>query len=303
MEYLNHGTATKKCLDTPEILEMILARMDMRTLLTSAQRVSRSWFNLISTSPSIQKALFFTPIKDSEWGTEEKILNPLLTETFPSIFPAKARRYGYWFNICDLPMTKDASSMARFVRKDASWRKMLVQQPPISGIGLFPISSSMGGDGVKCSSIPADQRMQESGHDELRMERLFEVLLLTRFTSPKVYWSTEEPIVFDNSSQKIKDAFFLNLSKFGLVLCTKTVIQCSVGLPGPKRPPSAAQIIREETLTAYRDHGLDVDLKRKAIQESEVEGELVSVSRYGSRGHSNVPHTVPPRPPPPPPRR
>lgn len=154
MEYLHYGTATKKCLDIPEILEMILAQVDMRTLLTSARRVSRSWFNLISTSSSIQKALFFTPIKDSEWGIKEKILNPLLTEAFPSLFPAKERRYGYCFTICKLPMTKDASNMARFIRKDASWRKMLVQQPPISGIGLFPIYSAMGGTSVQCSSIP-----------------------------------------------------------------------------------------------------------------------------------------------------
>lgn len=153
MEYSNHGNATKKCLDTPELLEMILTQADMRTLLTSA-RVSQNWFNLISTSPSIQKALFFTPIKESEWGREEKILNPLLTEAFPSLFPTKYKLHHDHFDICSLPMAKDDLAMARFTRKGASWRKMLVQQPPISGIGLFAIYSSMGGDGVQCSSVP-----------------------------------------------------------------------------------------------------------------------------------------------------
>lgn len=152
-EYLKYGPATTKVLKTPEILEMILARMDMRTLLTSAQRVSRTWFELISKSLLIQKALFFTPINDFEWGIYQKILNPLLTETFSSIFPTKDRLHSCWFKVCDLAMTKDASTMARFVRKNASWRKMLVQQPPISDIGLFKIFSSKGGDGARISSI------------------------------------------------------------------------------------------------------------------------------------------------------
>lgn len=84
---------------------------------------------------------------------EEKILNLLLTETFPSIFPTKDRLYG-WFNVCDLSMTKDASTMARFVRKNASWLKMLVQQPLVSDIGVFKISSSRAGDYARSSSIP-----------------------------------------------------------------------------------------------------------------------------------------------------
>lgn len=145
--------ATNKVLDTPEILEMILARVDMRTLLTSAQRVCRDWVNLISKSPSIQKALFFTPIKDSEWGMEKRFINPLLEETFPSFFPARGRPKYYKFNFSDLPMTKNALAMAQFVRKEASWRKMLVQQPPVSGIGLLHICHGMGGDSAGSSSI------------------------------------------------------------------------------------------------------------------------------------------------------
>lgn len=143
-----------KVIDIPEILEMILAQMDMRTLLTSAHRVCRNWANLISKSSSIQRALFFTPIKDSEWGKEENIPNPLLTETFPSFFPAKDRPGRYQFDFSNLPMTKDASSMARFVREDASWRKMLVQQPPLLDIGLFYICHARGNHNAESSSIP-----------------------------------------------------------------------------------------------------------------------------------------------------
>ncbi|KAJ5673108.1 hypothetical protein N7507_002235 [Penicillium longicatenatum] len=128
-------------------LKMILARMDMCTLLRSAQRVSRTWFVLISKSPSDQKTRFSTQINDFEWRIwriDGNILNLLLTETFLSLFPAKDRLYSCWFEVHDLPMTKDASTLARFVRKNAGWRKMLVQQALVSDIGLSEISSSKG---------------------------------------------------------------------------------------------------------------------------------------------------------------
>lgn len=143
------GISTKsvinEALNTPEILEMILIELDMRTLLTSAQRVCRTWVNMISNSPSIQKALFFTPIKDSEWGENVKMLNPLLTATFSSIFPAKGRLDDYKLNFFDLTMAK-GSAMNQFVRRSASWRRMLVQQPPISDIGMFQVYHGMTGD-------------------------------------------------------------------------------------------------------------------------------------------------------------
>ncbi|KAJ5118410.1 hypothetical protein N7448_010119 [Penicillium atrosanguineum] len=268
-------SATKKGLDIPEILELILARMDMRTLLTSAQRVCHDWAKLISKSPSIQKALFFTPIKNSKWGVEERILNPLLKETFPSFFPAWDRTKHYEFNFSDLTMTKDATTMAQFVRKDASWRKMLVQQPPASDVGLFHIRHGKGGDSARSSSIPAAKETQEFGNDGLRMERLFELLLFSHqvqflaYTKARVYWSTEEPILFNESSrnQNINDRFYRILSKFGLLLYTREVKQCCK----KPSPPSAAELVRKEIIAAYEEHDLDVNSKKKDIEESKVE--------------------------------
>lgn len=140
-------------LNTPEILEMILVQTDIRTLLTSAQRVCREWLNLITTSPSIQKVLYFTSIKDSNGKSNETTLNPLLTEKFSPIFPAKDRPDRYGFDFSDLEWTKDPSSLAPFVRADASWRKMLVQQPPIPELGLFGLFHAMRGDSARCSKI------------------------------------------------------------------------------------------------------------------------------------------------------
>ncbi|OQE20983.1 hypothetical protein PENFLA_c015G01234 [Penicillium flavigenum] len=264
-------SAINKVMDTPEILEIILAGTDMRTLLTSAQRVCRNWASLISNSLSIQKALFFIPIKDSEWGLGEKIPNPLLTETFASFFPVKTRPDSYKFDFRDLVMTRDPSTMAQFVRADASWRKMLVRQPPISDIGLFHIYHAMGGDSAESASIPADKMMQESGHDGFRMERLVELLLFScrvefsPFTQARVYWSTEEPISFDGSFQNIKDAFHQALNKFGLLVYTREVIQCSVGMI---RPPSAEELTRREIIRAYTECGVDVELKKRDLEDS-----------------------------------
>ncbi|RAH64210.1 F-box protein [Aspergillus aculeatinus CBS 121060] len=84
-----------------EILEMILLGLDMKTLLLST-RVCRAWNALIRSSPSIQKALFFRPA-DPVPG-QAKAKNPLVEEKIDKAY----------------------------LRPEASWRRMLLQQPPTS---------------------------------------------------------------------------------------------------------------------------------------------------------------------------
>lgn len=117
------------------------------------------------------------------------------------------------------------------------------------------------------------------------MERLFEVLLLTRWARAQVYWSTEEPIVVHSSHQEINDEFCRNLSKLGLVLYTKSVLQCTGRSLSSLRgdPLSADATARNEIFAAYGKHGLDVALKRQDIEKSTMQvGELV-LYRYGRR--------------------
>lgn len=112
--------------------------------------------------------------------------------------------------------------------------------------------------------------MEESGYDGLRMERLFELLLLGSqvkffvYTKARVYWSTEESIVFDESSQNINDEFYRIMSKFGLVLYTHEVMQCSMDWD----PPSERELARRDIITAYKEHGLDVAFKSTYIEQS-----------------------------------
>lgn len=61
----SHTPATRDALAISEVLEMILVNVDMVTLLTSAQRVSKHWHGLISTSRPLQEILFFAPVPEA----------------------------------------------------------------------------------------------------------------------------------------------------------------------------------------------------------------------------------------------
>src|SRR5437879_630808 len=71
----------ERVLSTAELLELILLQLDLRTLLTAAQRTCRYWKTLIRDSPSLQKYLFLMPDESAP-----KSWNPLLAEAFPSFF-------------------------------------------------------------------------------------------------------------------------------------------------------------------------------------------------------------------------
>lgn len=169
---------------TAELLEAILLRLDLTTLLVSASRVSKSWHAAITTSPSIQQALYFRPATgeaskestynldcvnfphwnsdlsegDSTWG----ILNPLLVKAFGPCFFDFGDTYGYtrrassfyklpWTNRTaqeaedaweptkiDAQWVRDeAAARRRFTRRGASWRRMLVSQPPPLKLGYL----------------------------------------------------------------------------------------------------------------------------------------------------------------------
>lgn len=50
--------AMQKALSVPELLENIICHLPERDILTTAQRVSRSWSSLIGSSPTIQKKIW-----------------------------------------------------------------------------------------------------------------------------------------------------------------------------------------------------------------------------------------------------
>lgn len=136
----NHPSET--VFTIPELLETILLHLDPRTLLT-AQSTCKTWTTLITTSPRIQQALFFIPSSHPE-----KELNPLLVHSFPSLFPSPSPREENYvqdarFTFTSLDMFGSPAKMKAYMRAEASWRRMLVQQPPVFEIGLVKIRSGM----------------------------------------------------------------------------------------------------------------------------------------------------------------
>lgn len=110
----------------------------MQTLLISAQRVCHQWHDLTQASADLQAALFFKPVKYTLPRGTPGIRNPLLENyIWPWFCSTKAQHYG-------VPPVEGGAKIPpvdprddeRFLRKGASWSRMLFQQPPRSCIGL-----------------------------------------------------------------------------------------------------------------------------------------------------------------------
>ncbi|KAI0539147.1 hypothetical protein GGR58DRAFT_500408 [Xylaria digitata] len=156
----------------PELLELILLQLDMATLLVSATRVSKTWKTVIDTSVSIQQTLYFKA--SLEPGTGYPTVNPLLKKRFGHCFFDSGDFYGYLRRANSFysipwtlsggvgprvrdptedrpayprgPQTSEMTTQQlleihiaceKFTRKEASWRKMLVSQPPPPCLGYL----------------------------------------------------------------------------------------------------------------------------------------------------------------------
>ncbi|KAK8039345.1 F-box domain protein [Apiospora rasikravindrae] len=134
-------------LGIPELLEAILLNLDQRDLLVNAQRVCRQWHQCIRDTPSIQQHLFFLPEPHSNTAATSADAdavpalrqNPLLARHFPEWFEHDE----VWSADQRLPFIRTTEPGIRGLDRDrayayprASWRRMLLQQPPRNGIGF-----------------------------------------------------------------------------------------------------------------------------------------------------------------------
>lgn len=112
-----------------ETLELILAQMDVRTLLLS-QRVCRRWRDLIEHSSRLQKVLLFQPRKCNGVPRSHPLDENPFVKDF--VWPQMIRYFG-WMNH-DKHSTNNPELAARkkdaFLRNEASWRRMLIEHPP-----------------------------------------------------------------------------------------------------------------------------------------------------------------------------
>lgn len=126
-----HNVATKRAhriWEISELLEQILIHLRMRDLLLD-QRVCHLWHEIISSSPTLQTTLFLRPdirnsasaISDGRTKTMPNC-NPLLIQSFTPLFQGCLRMAQHTW--------ATTSHQRAVLQRNASWRHMLVAQPP-----------------------------------------------------------------------------------------------------------------------------------------------------------------------------
>ncbi|KAJ6508668.1 hypothetical protein C8R45DRAFT_1208302 [Mycena sanguinolenta] len=129
---------------TPELLERILAQLPIRDLLVLAPLVSKTW-HAVTLSPTLQRVLFLEP--DPLALASERTQNPLLMEAFSPFFPSREGSTSYpgWSSLKDIETMLWSRAPDAFKREEASWRRMLVSQPPAQTMIIEQKISSMTG--------------------------------------------------------------------------------------------------------------------------------------------------------------
>ncbi|KAJ6488962.1 hypothetical protein C8R45DRAFT_993280 [Mycena sanguinolenta] len=120
-------SARDSVIQTPELVEHTLALLPIRDLLVTAPLVNKIW-QAITLSPSLRRALFFEA--DPTASASHPVKNPLLVELFPPFFASNTSKHpwpGTADSILAMPWCQAPEA---FKRADASWRRMLVTQPP-----------------------------------------------------------------------------------------------------------------------------------------------------------------------------
>ncbi|KAK0621042.1 hypothetical protein B0T14DRAFT_522603 [Immersiella caudata] len=125
-------------LTSPSALERIFLDIDQQSLLASVIRVCRQWHHLVSTSVPLRQHLFFQP--DAERQKREP--NPLLRSLFAPFFEFPTPCPSIWASFAHQPPALSRLPLARknlpaLTRSGASWRRMLVQQPPVCELGVI----------------------------------------------------------------------------------------------------------------------------------------------------------------------
>ncbi|KAF7344277.1 putative MFS transporter [Mycena venus] len=134
------SSAQDSVIATPELLEHTLSLLPMRDLLVSAPLVSKTW-HAITLSPLLQRALFF----EADPTVIEPMQNPLLEELFPPFFPPEWQDYRFWGTASSIKAMPWADAPHAFRRADASWRRMLVTQPPAQKMVIVHTNSAKSG--------------------------------------------------------------------------------------------------------------------------------------------------------------
>ncbi|OJJ95934.1 hypothetical protein ASPACDRAFT_63935 [Aspergillus aculeatus ATCC 16872] len=193
----------------PAILEMILLGLDMKTLLLST-RVCRTWNALIRSSPSIQKALFFRPADPVPGQAQAK--NPLVEKKVWHDFLHQrlfSRLVGAAY-FSAFPLIESEEIDKAYLRPEASWRRMLLQQPPTSFVYdwniakvYLPRDSISDPGGIDCTPDGDFVRLQHVAayiHSEFLFPGVY----------PSVLWADDPAVPSVRRTVEVRNtAFFL----------------------------------------------------------------------------------------------
>ncbi|KAJ7899793.1 hypothetical protein B0H13DRAFT_2029499 [Mycena leptocephala] len=136
-------SAKDSVIQTPELVEHTLALLPIRDLLVTAPLVSKMW-QAITLSPSLQRTLFFEA--DPTASASHPVKNPLLVELFQPFFaPNAARKFPWPGSAASILAMPWAQAPEAFTCADASWRRMLVTQPPAQTMVVIQKNHGMAG--------------------------------------------------------------------------------------------------------------------------------------------------------------
>ncbi|XRM45668.1 hypothetical protein ABZX51_008746 [Aspergillus tubingensis] len=154
----------------PEVLEQALVELDATTLLLS-QRVCHLWNSLIKTSPTLQRALFFRPERQppTEDQNPKRTTNPFMDKLLKHFISNPTSVNGTqdssnWFRLFIPLQTTNHQKLGRkqhpYSRPEASWREMLLDQPPTPSIAVRDDLMPLRTFGVLCDERKSVLRLK-----------------------------------------------------------------------------------------------------------------------------------------------
>jgi hypothetical protein len=224
-------------LSKPELIELILLQLPMRDLLVHAQLVNKDFYSVIKNFPSLQRKLFFvakpatSPQKpQDDRGSmlqavmchEDWEINPLLRERFPPWFNSHAQLKQLGITeLRNLDWNSSTEKIAAYARCEASWRRMLVTQPPITRLGIVNSASSQGGTSQCTGEI-----VLESG---IKMGLLFDLVEMHMISnSPVSSFALRWHVLLDEQETALEP----KITEHHITLYTRFVFQCAIGTMG-----------------------------------------------------------------------
>ncbi|KAK8130878.1 hypothetical protein PG984_007316 [Apiospora sp. TS-2023a] len=199
--------AVRVVFSTFELLDAILAHFEMRELL-HLQRVSVAFKEVIQNSTPLQQKLHFLPVAhETKPGTGQRIWgNPMLKQAFVQLFtcmfieyPASFRLHqtGLRSMVAMLEATK-LPSIEAFNRRGASWRSMLISQPPPVRLSYL---SKVAGRDYQETLISRDQPVRIGPVYDLAYYALW------RTGAYFVHWKLHEQILDEHGQPLLHEIF------------------------------------------------------------------------------------------------